>query len=183
MKPNPSLQTENVAEYVLYIFQIEAMIRSLSFDLNQIDTQLITPSFTDSIQRQEQLDWYGQIIDEMQQRQLFKEGHLEIVDEILVELVYLHNTLLTVLNDEKYKGLCEQAHEALQAFKLKSNMAHRHDVEVLFHAMFMKLQLKMKQQVINPETEAAMDLFRIQLAYLSQQYKRMRSGELNFIQN
>lgn len=183
MKPNPSLQTENVAEYVLYIFQIEAMIRSLSFDLDQIDAQLITPSFADSKQRQEQLDWYGQIIDEMQQRQLVKEGHLEIVDEILVELVYLHNTLLTVLNDEKYKGLCEQAHEALQAFKLKSNMAQRHDVEVLFHAMFMKLQLKMKQQAINPETEAAMDLFRIQLAYLSQQYKRMRSGELNFIQN
>jgi hypothetical protein len=62
-------------------------------------------------------------------------------------------------------------------------MANRHDVEVLFHAMFMKLQLKMKKQEISPETEAAFDLFRIQLAYLSQQYKRMKAGELNFVQN
>jgi hypothetical protein len=119
----------------------------------------------------------------MQQRGLQKEGHLDQVDEILLELIYLHNTLLTILNDEKYKGLCEHAHDALQAFKVKSNMASRHDIEVLLHAMFMKLQLKMKKQEISAETEAAFDLFRIQLAYLSKNYQRMKAGELNFVQN
>jgi hypothetical protein len=49
--------------------------------------------------------------------------------------------------------------------------------------MFMKLQLKMKKQEISPETEAAFDLFRIQLAYLSKNYQRMKAGELNFVQN
>lgn len=183
MKPNPALQTENVAEYLLYVYQIEALVRSLDFNVETIDQQLIAPVFEDPKQRQEQLQWYAQIVAEMQQRQLLKEGHLEQVDEILVELIYLHNTLLTILNDDKYKGLCEHANEALQAFKVKSNMPNRHDVEVLLHAMFMKLQLKMKKQEISPETEAAFDLFRIQLAYLSKQYKRMRAGELNFVQN
>lgn len=183
MKPNTALQSENVAEYLLYIYQLEAMVRSLDFNIDLIDQQLLAFAFEDPNQRQEQLQWYAQMIAEMQQRQLLKEGHLEQVDEILVELIYLHNTLLTILNDDKYKGLCELANEALQAFKVKSNMSNRHDVEVLLHAMFMKLQLKMKKQEISPETEAALDLFRIQLAYLSQQYKRMRAGELNFVQN
>jgi len=183
MKPNPALQFENVAEYVLYLYQIEAMIRTLDFNLDLIDQQLIAPAFQDPKQGLEQLQWYEQIISEMQQRGLLKDGHIEHVDEILVELIYLHNTLLTILNDEKYKVLCEHANEALQAFKVKSNMPNRHDVEVLLHAMFMKLQLKMKKKEISPETEAALDLFRIQLAYLSQQYKRMRAGELNFVQN
>lgn len=183
MKPNPALQSENVAEYLLYMYQLEAMVRSLDFNIDLIDQQLLAPAFEDPNQRQEQLQWYAQMTAEMQQRQLLKEGHLEQVDEILVELIYLHNTLLTILNDDKYKGLCEHANEALRAFKVKSNMSNRHDVEVLLHAMFMKLQLKMKKQEISPETEAALDLFRIQLAYLSQQYKRMRAGELNFVQN
>ena len=33
-------------------------------------------------------------------------------------------------------------------------MAQRQDVELLMHAMFMKLQLKMRQKEISAETEA-----------------------------
>mgnify|MGYP000008424520 FL=1 len=183
MRPNPNLQNENVAEYLLYIFQIEALIRTLDLDINRLETELLAPAFPDPTQLQYQLSWYNEIVLEMRQRGLQKEGHLDQVEEILLELIYLHNTLLTILNDEKYKGLCDHATEALQAFKTKSNMANRHDIEALLHAMFMKLQLKMKKQDISPETEAAFDLFRIQLAYLSQNYQRMKAGELNFIQN
>jgi hypothetical protein len=153
MRPNPNLQNENVAEYLLYIFQIEALIRTLDLDINRLETELLAPAFPDPTQLQYQLSWYNEIVLEMRQR------------------------------DEKYKGLCDHATEALQAFKTKSNMANRHDIEALLHAMFMKLQLKMKKQDISPETEAAFDLFRIQLAYLSQNYQRMKAGELNFIQN
>jgi hypothetical protein len=122
-------------------------------------------------------------MDEFQRRGLQKEGHIEEVEEVLMELVYLHNTLLTIVNDEKYKTLCEQAQPDLIEFKKRSNMSQRQDVEALLHAMFMKLQLKMKQQEISPETEAAFDLFRIQLAYLSRAYSQMKSGALNFFQN
>ena len=183
MRPNPHLQEENVAEYLLYIYQIEAMVRTLDLDLQRIEQALLAPAFSDAVQLQNQLGWYQNLLNEMQQRGLQKEGHIEQVEEILMELIYLHNTLLTILNDEKYKALCEHANEALQAFKVKANMVQKHDVDVLLHAMFMKLQLKMKKQDISPETEAAFDLFRIQLAYLSKSYKRMKAGELNFIQN
>lgn len=183
MRPNPSLQNENVAEYLLYFFQIEAVVRTMDLDINRLEQELLAPTFTDPAQLLHQLEWYKKLVLEMQQRGLQKEGHTDQVDEILLELVYLHNTLLTIFNDEKYKVLCEHANEALQAFKVKSNMANRHDVEVLLHAMFMKLQLKMKKQQISAETEQAFDLFRIQLAYLSKNYQRMKAGELNFIQN
>ena len=183
MRPNPALQNENVAEYLLYIFQIEALVRTIDLDITRLENELLAPAFTDPSQLEYQLSWYRAIVSEMQQRGLQKEGHLDQVDEILMELIYLHNTLLTILNDEKYKGLCEHANDALQAFKVKSNMANRHDIEVLLHAMFMKLQLKMKKQEISAETEEAFDLFRIQLAYLSKNYQRMKAGELNFVQN
>jgi hypothetical protein len=183
MRPNPKLQTENVAEYLLYIFQLEALVRTLDLDISRIQHELLAPSFSDAEQLNYQLSWYQELVTEMSQRGLQKEGHIDHVDEILLELIYLHNTLLTVLNDDKYRGLCEHAQDALNAFKTKSNMANRHDVEVLLHAMFMKLQLKMKKQEISPETESAFDLFRIQLAYLSKNYQRMKAGALNFIQN
>jgi hypothetical protein len=47
----------------------------------------------------------------------------------------------------------------------------------------MKLQLKVRKQEISPETEEAMDKMRIQLAYLSREYHRMKSGTWNFNPN
>lgn len=183
MQPNLALKESNVAEYLLYIYQIEAMVRSFNFDLDLINNQLLIPGSKTSDELAKHQEWYVKLIDEMQRRGLQKDGHIEEVEEILMELVYLHNTLLTIVNDEKYKTLCEQAQPDLIEFKKRSNMSQRQDVEALLHAMFMKLQLKMKQQEISPETEAAFDLFRIQLAYLSRAYNQMKTGALNFFQN
>ena len=91
MRPNPNLQNENVAEYLLYIFQIEALIRTLDLDINRLETELLAPAFPDPTQLQYQLSWYNEIVLEMRQRGLQKEGHLDQVEEILLELIYLHN--------------------------------------------------------------------------------------------
>jgi hypothetical protein len=119
----------------------------------------------------------------MQKQGIEKEGHLDSLNEIIIELIYLHNTLITVVNDEKYTALVTAAEEDIVAFKEKSNFMKRHEIEVLLHAMNMKLQLKVRKQEISPETELAMDKMRVQLAYLSREYGRMKSGESNFIKN
>lgn len=183
MRPNSALKESNIAEYLLYIYQIEAMVRNFNLDLELIKNQLLIPGSKSPEDLANHVQWYENLMDEFQRRGLQKEGHIEEVEEVLMELVYLHNTLLTIVNDEKYKTLCEQAQPDLIEFKKRSNMSQRQDVEALLHAMFMKLQLKMKQQEISPETESAFDLFRIQLAYLSRAYGQMKSGALNFFQN
>jgi hypothetical protein len=119
----------------------------------------------------------------MKVRGLENEGHTETVNEVIMELVYLHTTLLTIVNDEKYKTLVEHAAEYLNEFKGKANMTQRNDIEVLLHAMYMKLQLKIRKQEISAETEEAMDKLRIQLAYLAREYSRMKSGNWSFGQN
>ena len=55
------------------------------------------------------------------------------------------------------------------------------DVELLLHAMHMKLQLKMRGKEITQETEEAFDAMRIQLAYLSREFHKMKSG--NWVTN
>jgi hypothetical protein len=183
MRPTESKKIENVAEYILYLFQIEELVRSLNLDIELIKAQVLEPAIRDSFQLSEQITWYEQLVREMKSKGLQKEGHIDEVQEILVELTYLHNSLLTVMNDAKYKALCEDAQEALVEFKQKSNMAQRQDVEILMHAMSMKLQLKMRKKEISAETEAAFDLMRIQLAYLAREYQRMKSGEWNYLNN
>jgi hypothetical protein len=174
---------DNTAEYLLYMFQIEHIIRSSNFDLNLIMDVFVRPTLVEKSLENQYKDWYIDLINQMQSQGLEKDGHLDSLKEIIIELIYLHNSLLSVVNDEKYLSLVSSAAEDLLAFKEKSNFVKRHDIEALLHAMNMKLQLKIRKQQITPETELAMDKMRVQLAYLSREYGRMKTGNSNFIQN
>jgi hypothetical protein len=174
---------ENIAEYLIYMYQIEDIIRAFHFNLDQIIEVFVKPSLPDASFLNQYRIWYEDIINQMKTQRCEKEGHVESLREIVMELIYLHNTLNTITNDEKYKNLVDLAKTFLDEFKQKSNMSQRHDVEVLLHAMYMKLQLKVRKQEISPETEDAMDKMRIQLAYLSREYHRMKSGTWSFNPN
>lgn len=174
---------ENIAEYLIYMYQIEDIIRAFQFNVEQIMEVFVKPSLPDASFLNQYRQWYEDLVRQMKSQRCEKEGHIESLQEILMELIYLHNTLISITNDEKYKNLVEQAKSFLEEFKQKSKMQNKHDVEVLLHAMYMKLQLKVRKQEISPETEEAMDKMRIQLAYLSREYHRMKSGAWSFNPN
>jgi hypothetical protein len=174
---------ENIAEYLIYMYQIEDIIRAFQFNVDQIIDVFVKPSLPDASFLNQYGSWYEDLVSQMKAQKCEKEGHIESLREIVMELIYLHNTLTLITNDEKYKSLVVEAKSFLDEFKQKSNMPQRHDVEILLHAMYMKLQLKVRKQVISPETEEAMDKMRIQLAYLSREYQRMKSGSWNFNPN
>lgn len=174
---------ENIAEYLIYMYQIEDIIRAFQFNVDQIMEVFVKPSLPDASFLNQYRQWYEDLVRQMKSQRCEKEGHIESLQEILMELIYLHNTLISITNDEKYKNLVEQARSFLEEFKQKSKMQNKHDIEVLLHAMYMKLQLKVRKQEISPETEEAMDKMRIQLAYLSREYHHMKSGAWNFNPN
>ena len=174
---------ENIAEYILYLFQIEDVVRSFKFDLDDIIEVFVSPNLPDTSFKGQYRKWYQEIISEMKSANLQKKGHLDRVMEVFRELAFLHNTLLTMEKESKYKSLCETASSFIPEFRAKSGMKNNHDVEVIIHAMYMKLQLRIRGKEITAETEEAFDAMRIQVAFLAREYHKMKSGDYNFIQN
>ena len=62
-------------------------------------------------------------------------------------------------------------------------MKDKNHIEIAFHALYMKLLLKVQKKDISPESENAFDSMRILLAYLSKSYHKMKNGELDFVNN
>ena len=85
----------NIAEYLLYMWQIEDMIRANGLDIDRIKTNVIDRyvSLTDA-QRKELTEWYESLIDMMRCEGVEKSGHLQINKNILGQLVALHQALL-----------------------------------------------------------------------------------------
>jgi hypothetical protein len=127
--------------------------------------------------------WYTGLAKDMKTQGLHKVGHLLELQEIMLELSYLHNTLINLTSDHKYKGVFERANPLIEEFKERSNLKDKNHVEIAFHALYMKLLLKLKKKEISPESEDAFDAMRVMLAYLSKAYSQMKAGDMDFLQN
>jgi hypothetical protein len=174
---------ENIAEYVIYMYQIEDVIRAYDFNVDRIITDFVQTQLPDQSFLNQYRQWYENLVRQMKAQRIEKVGHLHELNDILVELSYLHNTLLNLANDSKYRTLFETATPFIEEFKERSNLKEKNHIEILFHAMYMKMLLRLKKQEISAETEEAFDAMRIMLAYLAKSYKAMKSGELNFFAN
>ncbi|RCL73118.1 MAG: DUF4924 family protein [Flavobacteriales bacterium] len=174
---------ENIAEYILYLFQIEDVVRSFKFDVDDIMEVFVLPNLPDRSFEGQYRKWYQEIITEMKVAKLEKKGHIDRIMEVFRELVFLHNTLYTMQKESKYKTLCENAAGYIPEYRSKSDMKNNHDIEVIIHAMYMKLQLRMRGKEITAETEEAFDAMRIQIAFLVREYHKMKSGDYTFNQN
>ncbi len=174
---------ENIAEYILYMYQIEDVIRAYQFDLNVIIENYVKPQLPDDSFLSMYSKWYEDLIYKMQSQKILKSGHLFEVNEVMVEISYLHSTLLNVVNDEKYKVLFEAALPNIEEFKDKSNLKDKNQIEIAFHALYMKLLLRLQKKEISAESEEAFDSMRILLAYLANAYRKMKSGDMDFVNN
>ncbi|MFA5573476.1 MAG: DUF4924 family protein [Brumimicrobium sp.] len=173
----------NIAEYVLYMYQLEDLIRGYNFDIDKITENLIRPQVKSNSFEAEAIKWYQEIIDEMKSRQLEQKGHLFRVNEIITELVYLHQTLKEVVKDPKYLGLIAAAEKNIEDFRTKSDLQdNAHLVEVCFYAMYMKLLMRLQQKEISGETENAFDSMRVVLGYLVKGYHQMKSGDMSMFE-
>ena len=174
---------ENIAEYILYMYQIEDIIRAFEFDLDAILENFVKPQLPDASFMSQHREWYTDLMRQMKAQNIVKSGHLNDTQEILVELSYLHNTLLNMTKDEKYLAVFEAATPFIDELKSKSDLKDKNHIEISFHGMYMKLLLKLQKKEISPETEEAFDAMRVMLAYLSRGYHKMKSGDLDFLQN
>lgn len=168
------LRNENIAEYIIYMYMMEDVIRAFQFDEDRLIDDYFKPQLPDESFLGLYRDWLHGIIMEMKKEKIEKQGHLFQVREMINEFSYLHNLLHDVLKEQKYIDLYNQTLPVIKDFASRSNMNERSIVEVAFHSQYMKLLMKLKKDAISAETEAAFDQMRIFVAYLSERFQKMR---------
>lgn len=169
---------ENIAEYILYMWQIEDLIRACELDIEKVEKTIIAQQELDDTQKEALRKWYKDLCNKMKIQKLEQTGHLRENNEVMEELSMLHNNLLTYYMDEKYIEQFSIAEQFIDEFKKVSNNPTASNIEVMFTALYAKLMLRLKGMDISSSTEEAFQAFRNVLAYLAAKYKQMQNGEL-----
>ena len=88
------LRKENVAEYLLYMWQVEDVVRAYGMDIERIGKEYVPQFGLDEEKSEELKGWYGRIIEMMREENVVERGHLQINKNVLILLTDLHVQLL-----------------------------------------------------------------------------------------
>lgn len=144
---------ENIAEYLLYMWQIEDIIRAYNLDIEQIKVNVINRySNLDSSKIKELTDWYESLIEMMRSEGKDKTGHLQINANILADIVALHQTLL---KDHRFPEYSTQFYRALPfivELRSKAGEQKTGEIETCFNALYGLLMMRLQQKEISEST-------------------------------
>ena len=169
----------NIVEYVLYMWHIEELIRSFNLDMRNIEANVISAFKLEEDALNQVRSWYTELIKQMEDEGIRERGHLSDLRELMTELVYLHQSLMTVYQDKAYQSLVAEAQPNIEAVKEKTFNKNRTEIEFAMEALFGVLVLKLKKKQVSEATQEAVKSISRMMAHLAKQYHAMKAGNLN----
>ena len=85
------LKEKNIAEYLIYMWQEEDLVRANHCEPEEIEANVIARYPED--QRPAMREWYGNLITMMGEEGVREKGHLQINKNVIINLTELHNAL------------------------------------------------------------------------------------------
>lgn len=173
------LRKRNIAEYLLYMWQVEDLIRANELSLERIESAVVKPYALQPDAQQVLLSWYGNLIEMMRLEEVVEKGHLQINKNVIINLTDLHLRLLKSPKVPVYSAAYYKALPFIVEFRTKSNGRDKGELENCFDALYMLWLMKLQKREINEGTlKAAEEISRF-ISMLSLYYKEDEEGRLD----
>ncbi|MBQ4519235.1 MAG: DUF4924 family protein [Bacteroidaceae bacterium] len=172
------LKEENIAEYLLYMWQVEDMIRANGMDMERIRETLVTPARLDAEREKELSDWYENLVEMMRLEGVSEKGHLQINKNTVTLLTDLHLQLLKSTKYPFYSAAYYKALPFIVELRTQGNNRNLSELENCFEVLYGVLLLKLQKREISEGTLQAVKAISQFLGILSDYYKKDKAGEL-----
>lgn len=173
------LRKTNIAEYLLYMWQVEDLLRANNLSLDRMRESVITAYNLQEEQIKELTEWYENLIDMMRAEEVTDSGHLQINSNVLIMLTDLHLRLLKSPKAPFYTAAYYKALPFIVEFRNKSKGQNKPEIENCFDALYMVWLMKLQKRPMNEETLAAATEISKFISMLSLYYKEEEEGRLD----
>lgn len=175
-----SKRRENIAEYILYIWQLEDVMRALGFEPGAIYAQLVQPRGLEPEKENELLVWYMGIADLLRQEGKQENGHISHTFHLIADLQRLHDQLMKLPAGERYRELYARLTPELPRLRQIAGKEDMGDIELAFRALYAVMLYRMKGGEEAAKTAAdVIELVSPMVAELARVYRLAETGELD----
>lgn len=174
------LKEKNVAEYLLYMWQVEDLIRANHLDIEELKNNYISKFNPSPEQEKEMVEWYANLIEMMRSEQVQEKGHLQINKNMIILLTDLH---LQLLNSPKFPFYSAAYYKALPyivEIRARNNNRDLPELESCFEILYGVMLLKMQKKAVSADTQKAVADISKLLGMLSDYYIQDKQGNLKF---
>ncbi len=163
---------ENIAEYVLYMWQVEDIIRAYGLDIEKIQSTIVDQYNQPAEVKAEIRAWYDNLIEMMRLEHKEKDGHLQIIVNTVDDINELHNELMQDPKEIQYNAMFFKILPFLIEFRQKLGAGvEMHDVQLGLHALYAVLLLRLQKKPVSDGTTVAIQHISRWLGVLSEKYK------------
>jgi hypothetical protein len=170
---------ENICEYLLYMWQVEDLIRAFDLNIDVVNERIIIPYPVSDVERKSLYDWYESLIEMMRLENVQKDGHLQLNKNIILELDELHSLILKSGKDAGYAAKFYHILPFISQLRNQQDDLKISDVELCFNFQYGIMILRMKKTGITPETLQAQTEISKFMVLLAKNYTLYKSGELD----
>lgn len=172
-------RASNIAEYILYLWQIEDLLRAMDFDLEKVSQKLVNQYEANPDLKLEIFDWYAGLIQSMKEENLIKSGHLQYLEALVEELNDFHFRLIDSPHHADYQKKYWDAVYNISDFRKVMPVREKiGDVEVALTVLYGLLLMRMKKKTVSHDTLEAIESIRDLVALLSDKYRDYEEGRL-----
>ena len=161
---------ENIAEYLLYMYQIEDIIRANELDISRIEQTIINNFDASYDIKRDMLEWYKSLVDKIRDEGIIKSGHLKFLNALAGEMNDLHIKLINNQLESEYRNAYEKAKPNIEALRMRSGHTGENDVQVSLNGIYGLLILKLQKREITKETQSAFQTITEMIALLSSKF-------------
>ncbi|WP_329904692.1 DUF4924 family protein [Porphyromonas pogonae] len=162
---------ENISEYLLYMWQVEDLIRAADCNMDNIRKLILNRYEVDEPTRQEIETWYQELTDMMLTEGVRESGHLNINRIVMMELEDLSKELLADPKQTIYTSLYYQVLPAIIQLREKNGGNNAGEIETCFNAVYGYLTLRLQNKLVSEDTQKSIKQISTFLAMLADRFK------------
>ena len=175
---------ENIAEYILYLWQLEDLLRALQFSPEAIYSQLVAPREVADEQKHIYLLWYMDIVNLLRKEGKEQSGHLEHTSHLIGDVHNLHLQLMQNPVGEHYRKTFARLAPQLPQLRAMISRDDVSDTELAFRALYAAMLYRIKGDKKRAEAISdTIELVSPVVAELAAMYGKVERGEVDLFKD
>ncbi|MCM1034789.1 MAG: DUF4924 family protein [Paludibacter sp.] len=148
---------ENIAEYILHLWQMEDVVRAFADD-----------------EALAQNEFLSDLLNMMRTEGVMQSGHVQLAKNAMQEAEETHAQLL---QEATYRAAVMQLQPSLALLKSKSANPAATDIEIMFVFLYSIMMLRLQKKEITADTQLMLQQVSKLLVRLSLEYKQQKESE------
>ena len=172
------LKEQSISEYLLYMWQVEDLIRANNCDIDKLEQTVVAPYNLPDEQRVEMVEWYANLVEMMHLEGVEQSGHLQINKNVIISLTDLHYRLMHSQKFPFYQAAYYKALPFIVELRAKGGQ-DKTELDNCFEALYGVWMLRLQRKEVSADTANAVSDIVKYVGLLSDYYNKERAGELD----